>query len=197
MRRRGFAHRLPGMEIVLASRSPRRLMLLQAAGYAVETRPSHVDERGIAGESAEARVQRLAQKKARACEEALRPVLAADTLVEKDGDILGQPRDADEARRMIAHLAGGWHAVHTGVCLRWQGRERTAHAVTRVHFRPLDAEEIARYLAHNEVLDKAGAYAVQAGAASFIERIEGPLDNVIGLPVRLVRQLLEAMEATA
>ncbi len=195
MRRRGFAHRLPDMEIVLASRSPRRLMLLQAAGFAVETRPSHVDESGIAGESAEARVLRLAQKKARACEEASRPVLAADTLVEKDGEILGQPSNEEEARRMIAHLAGGWHAVHTGVCLRWQGRERAAHAVTRVHFRPLDDEEIARYLAHNEVMDKAGAYAVQAGAASFIDRIEGPLDNVIGLPVQLARRLIHELEA--
>lgn len=189
------------MEIVLASKSPRRRQLLQAAGLAVEILPSHVDETVLAGESVEDTVQRLAQLKAGACDEMQRPVIAADTLVCLDGRPLGQPSDLDEAGAMIRQLAGRRHSVYTGVCVRRGGLTATALVRTDVHFRAIDAAEIDNYLAHNEVLDKAGAYAVQAGASSFITAIDGPLDNVIGLPVRqtldLLARIAAPLEATA
>ena len=181
------------MEIVLASRSPRRRQLLQAAGLAVEILPSHVDETVLAGESVQDTVLRLAGMKARACPEAERPVIAADTLVCLDELPIGQPRDLAEAKAMIRNLAGRRHSVFTGVCVR-RGDSLLSELVrTDVCFRDIAEPEIDTYLAHNEVLDKAGAYAVQAGAACFITAIDGPLDNVIGLPVRATLALLQRL----
>jgi len=179
------------MEIILASRSPRRLTLLQSAGLAVEVRPSHIDETPLAHESVTDMVSRLSRNKALAC---LAPddipVIAADTLVAIGEHVLGQPRDLVHARTMLQQLSGQAHQVITGVCVRLGDQLVQRNIVTRVRFRALSQTEIDTYLAHNDVLDKAGAYAVQAGAASFIESIEGPLDNVIGLPVRVTLQLL-------
>ncbi len=189
------------MEVVLASKSPRRRQLLQAAGLAVEIRPSHVDETVLAGETVQDTVQRLASMKADACPEAQRPVIAADTLVCLDGRPLGQPGDMNEAKAMIRQLAGRRHSVYTGVCVRMGALEATGLVCTDVQFRDIFEAEIDNYLAHNEVLDKAGAYAVQAGASSFITAIEGPLDNVIGLPLRqtldLLARISASVEATA
>jgi nucleoside triphosphate pyrophosphatase len=181
------------MEIVLASKSPRRRQLLQAAGLAVEIMPSHVDEAVRSHETVEDTVLRLARMKAAACPEVRRPVIAADTLVCLDGRPLGQPQDMDEARAMIRSLAGVRHSVFTGVCVRQGSRLVTDLVRTDVHFRDISKAEIDTYLAHNEVLDKAGAYAVQAGASSFITAIDGPLDNVIGLPVRATLDLLQRL----
>ncbi len=184
------------MQVILASRSPRRLMLLQAAGLAVEVRPSHIDESRRQGEQVEELVERLAREKALACEAVGDiPVIAADTLVALDGHVLGQPDDLGEAARMLERLSGRIHEVHTGVCVRLGPTHRQASVRTQVRFRRLSATEIDTYLAHNEVLDKAGAYAVQGGAASFIEEIRGPLDNVIGLPVTATLRLLDAILA--
>lgn len=183
------------MEVVLASKSPRRRQLLQAAGLAVEILPSHVDETVLAAEAVEDTVQRLARMKADACPEARRPVIAADTLVCLHTRPLGQPRDLAEARVMIRDLAGHRHSVYTGVCVRRGERVVTALVRTDVHFRAISDAEIDNYLAHNEVMDKAGAYAVQAGASSFITAIDGPLDNVIGLPVRQTLDLLARISA--
>jgi len=181
------------MEIVLASASPRRRMLLQAAGLAVEVRPQHVDESASTNEPVEARVRRLSRAKAMACREARLPVIAADTLVALRGETFGQPRDAADAARMIQRLAGHTHQVYTGVCVR-RGKELCETAVcTEVTFRSVDTHEIDTYLQHNEVMDKAGAYAIQGGAASFIEAVHGPLDNVIGLPVRHTLALLQTL----
>lgn len=171
------------MEVILASRSPRRLQLLQAAGLAVEVMPSHVDETAFPDESVEEMTLRLCQDKAMACPVMDRPVIAADTLVSLHGEPLGQPHNMDHAREMIRRLSGESHAVFTAVCVRLGERKRLQMVRTDVHFRALADLEIEIYLNHNDVLDKAGAYAIQAGAASFIRGIEGPLDNVIGLPV--------------
>lgn len=178
------------MEVILASKSPRRLQLLQAAGFAVEVRPSHVDETPLAGESVVDMVQRLCRMKAEACPVTDHPVIAADTLVSLDGEALGQPEDMAAARVMIKQLSGKAHDVYTAVCVRKGSKLVDAMARTTVRFREIDEDEIDVYLAHNEVLDKAGAYAIQAGAASFIESVDGPLDNVIGLPVGLTKELL-------
>ncbi len=181
------------MEIVLASASPRRRMLLQAAGLAVEVRPQHVDESASANEPVEARVRRLSRAKAMACREVRLPVIAADTLVALRGEAFGQPRDAADAARMIQSLAGHTHQVYTGVCVRMGKELRETAVCTEVTFRSVDTHEIDTYLQHNEVMDKAGAYAIQGGAASFIEAVHGPLDNVIGLPVRHTLALLQTL----
>ncbi|OIO68604.1 MAG: septum formation protein Maf [Zetaproteobacteria bacterium CG1_02_53_45] len=179
------------MEVILASRSPRRLMLLQSAGLAVEVRPSHIDETPQPGETVAQIVTRLGHEKAIACQcPPDIPVIAADTLVAIDGKPLGQPADLAEAKAMLMTLSDRTHHVLTGVTVRLGDSIRTELVQTRVVFRKLAAEEIDIYLAHNEVLDKAGSYAIQGGAASFIEAIEGPLDNVIGLPVRTTLNIL-------
>jgi len=179
------------MEIILASRSPRRLQLLQAAGLAVEIRPSHIDESPKPDEPVESLVSRLAHAKAMACPVDNIPVIGADTLVVLDGRPIGQPRDMPEARHMLQRLSGRSHYVLTGVCVRLGQHYLQDRIKTSVRFRNLDAGEIETYLAHNEVLDKAGAYAIQQGAAGFIHAIDGPLDNVIGLPTRTTLRLLE------
>ena len=179
------------MEVILASRSPRRLQLLQAAGLAVEVRPSHIDETPVQGESVPALVERLAHAKAHACPAKRQPVIAADTLVELDGQPLGQPADLSEAAGMLLALSGKWHRVLTGVCVRLGGHCLHDTASTRVHFRKISRDEVNIYLAHNEVLDKAGAYAIQQGAAAFIDGLDGPLDNVIGLPTTCTLRLLK------
>jgi len=179
------------MEIILASRSPRRLTLLQSAGLAVEVQPSHIDESPCPGESVTTMVQRLSRSKALACSTSNNtPVIAADTLVATEKQVLGQPCDQAQAKTMLQQLSGIEHQVITGICVRLDDRIAQQHVVTRVRFRAISDNEIDTYLAHNDVLDKAGAYAVQGGAASFIESIDGPLDNVIGLPVRTTLQLL-------
>ena len=180
-----------GMEVILASRSPRRLALLQSAGLAVEVRPTGIDETRLPDETVEAMVERLSCAKAIACHAAEDiPVIAADTLVSVEGEPLGQPEDLQQARVMLEKLSGRTHSVLTAVCVRLGNREMCQTVTTQVRFRDLNREEIDTYLIHNDILDKAGAYAVQAGAASFIEAINGPLDNVIGLPVRVTLNMI-------
>lgn len=183
------------MEVILASKSPRRLQLLQAAGLAVEVRPSHIDESPLPGESVPDMVARLCREKAAACPVEDHPVIAADTLVSLHGEPLGQPADLDEARMMLLRLSGERHTVLTAVCVRLGARYLSGRVETGVQFRQLDEAELEIYLAHNEVLDKAGAYAIQGGAASFIRAVEGPLDNVIGLPVQKTLSLLKEIKA--
>ena len=186
------------MKVILASRSPRRLTLLQSAGFTVAVQPSHIDETALPDESVTAMVARLSRDKALACDApADTPVIAADTLVAIGEHVLGQPRDTAHAKTMLQQLAGHEHRVITGVCVRSGAHIAQQNVETLVRFRALSDTEIDTYLACNHVLDKAGAYAVQAGAASFIESIQGPLDNVIGLPVRCTRQMLmECSSAT-
>jgi septum formation protein len=118
-------------------------------------------------------------------------VLGADTTVVLDGEVLGKPRDAQEAAAMLGRLSGRSHRVLTGVCLiSPEGRTETAVETTTVEFRALSRAEIDRYVASGEPMDKAGAYAIQGGAGAFVTRIEGDFDNVVGLPVALVAQLL-------
>lgn len=186
--------------LVLASASPRRAELLTAAGIPFEVRPAHVDERPRTGETAAVYVQRVAEEKARAVAGRLpgRAVLAADTSVVIDDQILGKPADARDAARMLRLLSGRRHQVLTGVCLITEGPPGSAVVVdtriaaTLVWFAPLDEAEIAWYVSSGEPMDKAGAYAVQGLAGRFIERLEGSYPNVVGLPVALVYQMCTA-----
>lgn len=174
--------------LVLASASPRRRDLLAGLGLRFTVRPVDVDETPRSGEDPLAYVLRLAEEKAleRVGEGEL--VLAADTTVVVDGEILGKPADEAEAREMLGRIAGREHTVLTGVALAAAetGTGDGARAVaeeTRVRMAPMSSEEIAWYAATGETLDKAGSYAVQGIGAMFVEAVYGDYTNVVGLPL--------------
>jgi septum formation protein len=191
--------RLKGMTpLILASSSPRRKEILTAVGWPFEAHTAGVDETRLAGEGPEDFVSRLARAKAEAVAQSrlFGLVLGADTTVLVDGEILEKPRDAEDARRMLRSLSGRWHEVLTGVALV---RAETGQAVTglertRVRFAETSDEEIDWHVETGDVLDKAGAYAIQGRAALFIEAIDGDYWNVVGLPVRLVYELARGFE---
>jgi len=181
------------MNIVLASQSPRRLALLQAAGITPEVLPVHIDEHVRKGESALAASIRLCREKSLACPIIQRPIITADTLVALHDHTFGQPDNAAHAAEMLHHLSGQMHQVITAVCVRFNEHIQISEVITSVQFRPLSNKDIHTYLQHNDIMDKAGAYAIQSGASSFITRISGPLDNVIGLPVHQTLMMLESL----
>lgn len=182
------------VRLVLASSSPRRRELLATLGVEFEVRPADADETPRAGEAPEPLVLRLALAKARAAARPGELVLGADTIVALDGEPLGKPADAGEARAMLARLSGRHHQVWTGVALVERNatgaRERALAVVTDVVFRSLEPAEIDAYVASGEPLDRAGAYAIQGGAAAFVASVDGSWSNVVGLPVGAVRGLL-------
>ena len=178
--------------LVLASSSPRRAELLQAAGLPFVIRVAAIDETRHPDESPEAYVRRLAVAKARAVGAApLELVLGADTVVVADAACLGKPADALEAAAMLRVLAGRSHAVLTGVALVRDGTPVAVEvAATRVTFAPMSEADVAWYVATPEPYDKAGGYAVQGLASRFVTSIEGSYANVVGLPVELVCRLV-------
>lgn len=179
--------RLP---VVLASGSPRRRELLKRLISDFEVVVADVDEEALTVTDPFETAERLAEAKAQAVAP-LRPgalVIGADTVVALDGEQFAKPRDAADARRMLRTLSGRTHVVATGVCLLQPKATMVFHDRTLVAFRELSEAEIADYVATGEPMDKAGAYAIQGGAAGFVARREGSESNVIGLP-------LEALEA--
>ncbi len=180
--------------LVLASASPRRRELLLAAGLTCTVEPAQVDEIDDPELGLAALVLANARAKALAVAGA-KPdavVLGADTLVWIDGRALGKPRDAEAARGMLGELSGRVHEVATGVHLvRLEPRVQVEfHEVTRVRFRQLDAEVISEYLRRVDVLDKAGAYALQEHGEMLVESVEGSRSNVVGLPMERVAAAL-------
>jgi septum formation protein len=184
-------------KLILASASPRRAEILRDAGFPFTVLSSAVDETAVPGESAQDMVQRLADAKAElVAARAVGPaiVIAADTAVLIDGEVLGKPRTAHDAHNMLTRLSGHIHAVVTGVTLiRLPDAERRSFVeTTQVHFASLSPEELTRYLSTDEPFDKAGAYAIQGRAGRYITRIEGCYFNVVGLPLaRLCHSLSE------
>lgn len=189
------------IEVVLGSGSPRRLALMRSLGIEPRVVLPDIDETEHSGEDASTYVRRLAAEKLEAVMKRLGSVgvgtvvIAADTTVEIDGRILGKPEVDTEAVAMLETLSGREHRVHTGLAVavagpgcrsvEWNGHVEVV--TTRVWFRDITRAEILDYVASGEPLDKAGAYAIQGGASSFVERIEGPVDAVVGLPLdRLV-----------
>jgi septum formation protein len=181
--------------LVLGSNSPRRRDLLAQAGFAFEIAVPDVDERALPGESAEAQARRLALAKARvvatrspreAC------VLAADTLVVVDADVLGKPRDADEAVEMMLRIQARTHRVLTGFALIVRALDVEEHGVieSEVRMHPVARETARAYATSGEPLDKAGAYAAQGEGGRFVAEIRGSRTNVIGLPMEAVVPLL-------
>lgn len=180
--------------LILGSASPRRARLLSTLGVPFDVRSSDLPEVVQPGECPRAFTQRLAREKAIAvaatCPEAW--VLGSDTVVVLDEEILGKPHDAADARRMLGNLSGRQHRVVTAVALVAPGGSVHQELCdeTTVWFRRLAAEEIERYVAGGEPMDKAGAYAIQGGAADFVTRLSGSYETVVGLPVEAVREML-------
>jgi septum formation protein len=196
-------------EIYLASRSSRRRELLHQIGVRFETlllrveprRPADVDETQRGSESAYEYVERIAREKALAGRRVLqsrtqlfRPVLAADTVVVLDGEVLGKPADREQAAEYLQRLSGRTHEVRTVVALAASTAPNSeplmATSVSRVTMRLIEGEEIERYCTSNEPMDKAGGYAIQGKAAVFIERLEGSYSGVVGLPLAETASLL-------
>lgn len=196
--------------LVLASASPRRHELLAQLGVPFQVRPTDVDESPRPGEDAEALVRRLAVDKAQAALAAAADgdvvVLAADTLVSVDGQVLGKPIDEAHAARMLRKLSGSRHQVLTGVAV---GRRAAGGSpadaevglapaasiavevvTTHVHMREWTPDEIAAYVATGEPMDKAGSYAIQEIGDRFVTEVEGSFDNVVGLPVAVAGRML-------
>lgn len=187
--------------LILASSSPRRRQLLRENGMEFVCCVPSVDEEmpecsanpeGTAVENARRKAAQVVNDGHCAAGDI---VLAADTIVVNGKRLLGKPRDLAAAVAMLQSLSGGVHRVVTGVCVRNAERERCGFASTAVHFRKLSEQMIAGYFSLVNPLDKAGGYAIQEHGSMLIERIEGALDNVIGLPVQCVKELMAQLNA--
>ncbi len=196
----------PEKRIYLASRSPRRRELLDQIGIAFEVLPMHdaaVDETPLAGETPVAYIMRIAQAKAELGWRQVvsgslpaGPVLAADTTVVLGGEIIGKPENAEHAQQLLRRLAGRTHQVLTAIAVAHRQRIETAVSSSAVEFRELDDDEIRRYVAGGEPLDKAGAYAIQGRAAVFVRAITGSYSGIVGLPLYETAELLRRFDIT-
>jgi septum formation protein len=184
----------PAPPLLLASTSPQRRAILEQLGLPFDVEAPRYFEHDAPDTDPVALVREHAQGKARSLAGVAgeRPVLGVDTTVVLDGHSYGKPADAGEAVAMLEALAGRTHEVVSGLCLLTSAWEDLNHAVTRVTFRPLDARDLAAYVATEEWVGRAGGYAIQGRGAGLVERIEGDYLNVVGLPVRLLVQLLVA-----
>lgn len=183
------------MKLILASASARRAEILRDAGFPFTVLSSAIDETPFPNESPQDLVQRLADAKAElVAARAVGPaiIIAADTEVVLDGQVLGKPRTTDDARNTLAKLSGQTHSVITGVTLiRLPDAERRSFVEsTQVHFAKIPNEEILRYLATGEPFDKAGSYAIQGRAGRYVPRVEGCYFNIVGLPLARLTQVL-------
>lgn len=187
----------PPVRIILASRSPRRRELLDSIGIDFEVRTSDIPEVRAEGELVAEYVERLSAEKAAAVarHEVEAWVIAADTVVFLDGQVLEKPRDRQEAIEMLEKLAGTTHTVYSGVALtnRMQGLQMVESVSTDVVIMPLDRSFVEWYVDTGEPMDKAGAYAVQGLGALFVESVTGSYTNVVGLPLpTLFRMMMQA-----
>lgn len=185
------------MQLVLASSSPRRQALLALLGLSFEVYPSEFHEHPTAGLSPIEQVRRFALEKARSVA-LVRPralVLGSDTVIDLEGQLLGKPVDLEDARTMLTRLAGRSHHVHTAVALCDCERniESMEVATAEVWMKADDGQIYERYLATEESLDKAGAYAIQGVGGDLVERIGGDYTTVVGFPLKLVAHLLRSV----
>lgn len=190
--------------IVLASGSPRRQEMLERLGVQFEVMVPHVDETPRPGEDPSAYVERLARQKVLAVAEDIaadaahadddRLIIAADTTVDLDGEILGKPVDLDDARRMLKRLSGRAHYVHTGIAVLQSGRLESGVDETRVQMTPITDHALEWYLGTGEPFDKAGAYALQGTGSVFVSRVSGSVSNVIGLSLTLLVDLTRRLD---
>jgi len=180
------------MHVILASASPRRAELLGSLGIAFTIKPSMIDESRLPNEAVQAYVERLAIEKAAAVKDSNTPVIiGADTTVAIGDELLGKPETLDAAKAMLSKLGGRQHEVWTGYAVFQNDLLHFGCVMTKVWFRSLSSGEIARYVEKERPLDKAGAYGIQGLGASLVERIEGSLTNVIGLPLAEISAILK------
>ena len=184
-------------KVILASKSPRRHELLSMLGFEISTIVSDVDEDKVTADTPELLASRLAHEKAVAVANEVvntgLPIIAADTLVEIDGEILGKPKDEADARRMLTALSGNVHYVHTGISVIFEGKEINLTDTAKVFFRKIDEYELDAYISSKEPFDKAGAYGIQGKAGAFVERIEGDFFSIMGLPICAVTMALKEL----
>lgn len=190
-----MARSVTAPRVILASASPRRRELLTLVGIGHEVRPADIDEAVHPGEDPAAYVDRVARDKASTV--AVRApdavVIAADTTVVLDGEIMAKPSDANDAAAMLRRLSGRAHVVHTGMAVSHTGRLVSAVESVGVSFRALTDHDIAAYVATGEPLDKAGAYGIQGYGATIVERVDGDYFSVMGLGLRRLVALLAAV----
>ena len=183
-------------EIILASASPRREQLLKQIGLVFRIIPSEAAEDQIEASLPEQYVQKCALAKAIMTRQQVNPadiVIGADTVVVLDGIIYGKPSDAADARRMLGKLAGRTHSVLSGLAVVSANGQVTRAVETKVTLSELSSQQIERYVASGEPMDKAGAYAIQGLGAMFVERIDGCYYNVVGLPLQALTQILATL----
>lgn len=189
------------MSIILASQSPRRRQLLEQMGFDnFLVRPAKGEELLDLALSPAQLVESLSQQKAAEIAAQAQGddlILAADTVVAVEGQVLGKPRSTEEAREMLSRLSGRWHTVYTGLTVCRSGRTVTEHEATQVRFRTLSPEEISAYIATGEPMDKAGAYGIQGYGALLVEGIQGDYFNVVGLPVCRLGRILTQFGVSA
>ena len=182
------------MNVILASQSPRRRELLGLTGLPFIVRAADIDETMDPGRAPFDEVARVSRLKAEAV--ARKPedvVIAADTIVVCEGEVLGKPRNEADAFRILSLLSGRHHEVMTGMTVVCGDKAITHTEVTRIHFRELHPEEIRAYIASGEPMDKAGAYGIQGGAALFADEMVGDYYNVMGLPVCRLAVILRSL----
>ena len=182
------------MKLILASQSPRRQSLMELFHIPFTVQVADVDEAMDEHKPAYDEVARVSRLKAEAvCREQDDVVIAADTIVVCQGQVLGKPKDAQDAYRMLSLLSGRDHQVMTGMTVLRGDEVITCTEVTDIHFRTLSEKEIWRYIRSGEPMDKAGAYGIQGGAALFAEKMVGDYYNVMGLPVCRLGMLLRTI----
>ncbi|MEK2689801.1 nucleoside triphosphate pyrophosphatase [Bdellovibrio sp. GT3] len=185
--------------LILASESPRRKQLLQEAGFSFDVASVKVSEIPDKNLNASEQILDIARRKARAAFAHLKSskeqeftLISADTEVIVAGELQGKPSDKQDAYNMLRRLSGNSHEVQTGVCIidSATGKELSQIETTIVYFRNLTDQEIWTYIETGEPMDKAGAYGIQGLGGKFVEKYKGPFDNVVGLPVQMVKNLL-------
>ena len=184
---------LARVRVVLASQSPRRRQLLSLIGIEHAVQPANIDETYLTGEEPRAHAIRLAREKAAAIATPGAVTIGSDTIVVVDGDVLGKPRDEDEAARMLARLSGRSHTVITAVAVHWREALVADAEEVGVTFRALSENDIRGYIATGEPMDKAGAYGIQGFGATIVERVDGDYFAVMGLPLNRLARLLESL----
>ena len=184
--------------VVLASKSPRRLELLKMLGYDVKIIVSDVDESSIFDTDNRILAKKLSYAKAKAVYEQIQddsvPILAADTIVDINGKVLGKPKDRNDAKNMLSSLSGSTHLVHTGFTVMYKNNVISDCNTSSVIFRTLSDDELNEYLDSNEYTDKAGAYGIQGKAGAFVERIEGDFFSIMGLPICSISKILNDIQ---